>query len=285
MNDYELILIDDFSSDTSLKIAKQYQHLSKVKVIEKKKNSGLSDTRNIGLNEAKGSYVLFLDSDDYIDDDSLQMIQNMIFDQNFPDIIYFGFYEENENKAEKKFGYKSVHNYLYSGFGFAKSELGQRNLYAAACFGIYKREFLIINKLFFKVGIYHEDELWTPQVVLKAHTIYTSEYAYYHYVRRKNSITRKVDKSQNGIDLINSCKELDEVLNSIEDEQLYRLMDNHIAMLYMKAMSEGKLYQKDKRKYIDRFYPLKKTCFYKDKAKAVLFAVSLRLYFVANNIK
>lgn len=253
MNDYELILIDDFSSDTSLKIAKQYQHLSKVKVIEKKKNSGLSDTRNIGLNEAKGSYVLFLDSDDYIDDDSLQMIQNMIFDQNFPDIIYFGFYEENENKAEKKFGYKSVHNYLYSGFGFAKSELGQRNLYAAACFGIYKREFLIINKLFFKVGIYHEDELWTPQVVLKAHTIYTSEYAYYHYVRRKNSITRKVDKSQNGIDLINSCKELDEVLNSIEDEQLYRLMDNHIAMLYMKAMSEGKLYQKIKENILIDF--------------------------------
>ena len=58
-----------------------------------------------------------------------------------------------------------------------------------------------------------------------------------------------------------------EVLNSIEDEQLYRLMDNHIAMLYMKAMSEGKLYQKDKRKYIDRFYPLKKTCFYKERQK------------------
>ncbi|MGM9912838.1 glycosyltransferase [Floccifex sp.] len=285
MNDYELILIDDCSTDSSLKIAKQYQHISNVQVIEKKKNAGLSDTRNIGLKKAQGDYVLFLDSDDYIEDGSLQVIQNTILYQKHPDIIYFGFYEESENKIEKKYGYISTKNHLYSGSEFAKSELRRRNLYAPACFGVFKREFLIINELYFKVGIYHEDELWTPQVVLKADTIYTSEYAYYHYVRRNDSITRKADKTKNGIDLINSCRELDELLNSIEDEQLYRLMNNHIAMLYMKAMSEGKLYQKEKRKYIDRFYPLKKTCFYKDKAKAVLFAINLRLYFLANSIK
>lgn len=285
MNDYELILIDDCSTDTSLNIAKQYKNRSNIKIIEKKKNSGLSDTRNIGLKEAKGKYILFLDSDDYIEGGSLSMIQNLICTQNRPDIIYFGFYEENENIIEKKYGYRSTKNHLYSGTEFAKSELLQRNLYAAACFGVYNREFLVLNNLFFKVGIFHEDELWTPQVVIKADTIYTSEYAYYHYVRRRNSITRRTDKTQNGIDLINSCKELDCLLNLIDDHQLYKLMNNHIAMLYMKAMSEGKLFRKEKRKYIDRFYPLKKTCFNKDKAKAILFALSLRLYYLANNIK
>lgn len=285
MNDYELLLIDDCSTDASLNVAKQYGHLSNIKIIEKRKNSGLSDTRNIGLKEAVGRYVLFLDSDDYIEENSLQNIQNIIYAQNSPDVVYFGFFEEDANRVEKKFGYVSSQNHLYSGLEFAKSELRKRNLYAAACFGIYKRDFLIQNNLFFKVGIYHEDELWTPQVVIRANSIYAAEYAYYHYVRRADSITRKANKTQNGIDLINSCKELDQLLRLIDDKQLYKYMDNHIAMLYMKAMSEGKLFQKETRKYVDRFYPLRKTCFYKDKFKAILFALSLRCYYLANNIK
>ena len=284
INDYELLLIDDSSTDNSLNIAKDYENRVNVKIIEKNKNSGLSDTRNIGLKEANGKYILFLDSDDYIEEGSISIIYNIVQDQNEPDVLYFGFYEENENTTEKRYGYKSVKNHLYSGVEFAKNELAQRALYAAACFGVYKKEFLISNNLFFKVGIFHEDELWTPQVVIKAETIYTSDYAYYHYVRHNNSITRKKDKTQNGIDLINSCKELDCLLEQIEDHQLYKLMNNHIAMLYMKAMTEGKLFEKEKRKNIVRSYPLKKTCFAKDNAKAILFFLSLKLYYIANNL-
>lgn len=285
INNYELILIDDCSSDDSLSIAKQYKNYTQIKIIEKENNTGLSDTRNIGLREAQGEYILFLDSDDYIEAESLGKIQNIIIAQNYPDIIYFGFMEENESIIEKKYGYKSNKNHLFLNNEFAISELAQRSLYAAACFGVYRRDFLLDNNLFFKVGIFHEDELWTPQVVIKAETIYTSDYAYYHYVRHNNSITRKKDKTQNGIDLINSCKELDCLLEQIEDHQLYKLMNNHIAMLYMKAMSEGKLFEKEKRKYIERSYPLKKTCFAKDKAKSILFFLSLKLYYIANNLK
>ncbi|WP_158552275.1 MULTISPECIES: glycosyltransferase [unclassified Amedibacterium] len=282
---FELILIDDCSSDNSLDIAKRYENRSNVRIIGKEKNSGLSDTRNIGLREARGNYILFLDSDDYIEDGSLNTICNIIKTQNDPDVIYFGFYEENENTMQKRYGYKSDKNKLYVGIDFVKSELSQRSLYAAACFGVYKKEFLISNNIYFKVGIFHEDELWTPQVVCSAYTIFTSDYAYYHYVRRCDSITRKQDKSQNGIDLINSCKELDYLSSQLTDSRLRKLMDNHIAMLYMKAMSEGKLFQREKNKYVNRFYPLKKTCFPKDKAKAMLFALSLRMYYFANNLK
>ncbi|MDW2799766.1 glycosyltransferase [Clostridium boliviensis] len=285
ISNYELMLIDDCSTDYSLSIAKQYENMNNVRIIEKKKNSGLSETRNIGLKEAKGEYILFLDSDDYVERGALGTIQSIICAQNGPEVIYFGFYEENEGTAKKKYGYKSMKNHLYSGTEFTKWELAQRNLYAAACFGVYKREFLIANNLFFKVGIFHEDELWTPRVVMKANKVYTSDYAYYHYVRRKNSITRKGDKSQNGIDLINSCKELDCLLVQIDDRELYKLMNNHIAMLYMKAMSEGKLYQKKYVGLINRSYPLKKTCYFKDKMKSILFAFSLRLYCFASNIK
>lgn len=284
---YELILIDDCSTDGSLSIAKKYENKSNVKIIKKENNTGLSDTRNIGLRKANGEYILFLDSDDYIEGGSLKNIESIIISQNYPDIVYFGFFEEDDNQKKylKKYGYRSVKNSKFSGTEFAKSELMQRILYPAVCFGIYKRDFLISNNLFFKVGILHEDELWTPQVVLKAGIIYTSDYIYYHYVRRQNSITTQKDKFQNAIDLIHICKELDLLLQQIDDKKLYKLMNNHIAMIYMKAMTIGKLFDKNKRKYINRFYPLKKSYFLFDRAKSLLFAFNLKLYYLANNIK
>lgn len=284
---YELILIDDASTDNSLEIAKEYGNKYNVRIIAKERNKGLSDTRNIGIREATGEYILFLDSDDYIESTAVEVIQSVIINQKFPDIIYFGFYEakDGSDNTVLKYGYKSGKNRKYTGVEFAKSELSKRTLYPAACFGIYKRNFLIENNLFFKVGILHEDELWTPQVVLKAKTIFTSDYAYYHYIKRENSITTKKDKSKNGIDLIEICKELDSLLKRINDQELYRLMNNHIAMVYMKAMSIGKMYEKGKKNYIDRFYPIRKTCFPIDKAKSVLFAISLRMYYLANKIK
>lgn len=60
-NNYELILIDDHSTDDSLSIAKQFEHNCRVKIIAKGTNSGLSDTRNIGLKHSTGDYIVFLD--------------------------------------------------------------------------------------------------------------------------------------------------------------------------------------------------------------------------------
>ena len=57
-------------------------------------------------------------------------------------------------------------------------------MYAAACFGVYKRAFIVENQLYFESGILHEDELWTPQVILRANKVYTSDYVFYHYLRR-----------------------------------------------------------------------------------------------------
>lgn len=64
--------------------------------------------------------------------------------------------------------------------------------------------------------------LW---VVLKADTIYLTDYAYYHYVRRDDSITTKKDKAQNRIDLVDICKELNDIFANIEDLELRRLLD------------------------------------------------------------
>ncbi|PJJ29886.1 glycosyltransferase family 2 protein [Lacrimispora celerecrescens] len=281
-NDYEIIMIDDYSTDNSLKIAEEYTNDKNIRLIKKKKNMGLSDTRNVGIDNSSGDYLIFLDSDDYIEDGALDLLSNVIIDQGFPDIIYTGFVEERENVAETKFGYVSKRESLYDREGFLKSELSNRTLYAPACFGVYKRSLIVENRVYFKLGLLHEDELWTPSILMRAHTIYTSGIAFYHYVRRDNSITKTKDKTQNGIDLICTCYELIRVSNMIHNKHIRKLFRNHIAMLYMKGTAIGKLYKKNDGVCIDRFLPFKLSCMKKDIAKALLFMVSTRAYCILN---
>lgn len=278
----EIVVIDDNSTDNSLSVARKYEKYKNVKVISKDKNSGLSDSRNIGIREASGHYIMFLDSDDYVENGCILKIQELAKKNNDPDILYFGYCEEYEDVNNKniKYGYVSPKNHVYTGEDFALEELKHRNLYAAACFGIYKREIIVDNNLFFKSGILHEDELWTPQVILNANKIYTSDYVYYHYLRRKGSITKSAVKTKHGKDMLLICQELDKLSKEIKNLELKKYMDNHIAMLYMKGVTEGKLYQEKIK--IDRFYPLRKACFAKDRAKAILFALNLRLYYMIN---
>lgn len=277
--DYELLLIDDCSTDSSYDIACKYQ-ADNVTILKNPSNSGLSKTRNMGIEHASGDYILFLDSDDYIDKNALSDINRLICQNEFPDIIYTGFIEERGESRAKKWGYASEPNKIYNRHDFFKSELERRTLYAAACFGVYKRNLIIDNALFFKPGIFHEDELWTPQVINKATFIYLSDLTYYHYIRRDDSITKVKDKTQNGIDLLKSCYDLIDIFSNMDDRYLKRMMDNHIAMLYMKAMCRGKLYRRDYSRLIDRKLPIRYAATAIDKIKATLFLLSPYLYYL-----
>ena len=96
-SDMEIVVVDDKSTDGSLNIAKKYEKHTNVKVVAKEKNSGLSDTRNVGIKESCGQYIMFLDSDDYVENGCIAKIQGIIEKENAPDIIYFGYYEEYES--------------------------------------------------------------------------------------------------------------------------------------------------------------------------------------------
>lgn len=278
--DFEIILVDDCSSDDTLYRAKKWSAKShRIIVIEKKTNTGLSDTRNLGIEHASGDYLLFVDSDDYIEKDSLRIINDIVVNTN-PDIIYAGYIQENENKnSKKKYGYKSEAEKLYSAEEYMQSELKARNLFAAAAFGIYRKDLIIRNGLYFKVGILHEDEHWTPRVLMNANTVFLSSYHFYHYVKREGSITTKKDRTQNGLDLINTCYELEQYSAArIKDAQLQRMYANQLAKLYMKAVCIGELDRQRYSNIINRFFPIKHACKLYDIAKALVFMVNINVY-------
>lgn len=96
---YEVIIVDDQSSDNSLNIAKSMcKDVSFVKIL-KQKNSGVSVARNKGLLKSKGDYVLFVDGDDWLEYDALAKLNDCILTNSSSDIIITGFYT---NKGDKE---------------------------------------------------------------------------------------------------------------------------------------------------------------------------------------
>ena len=278
-NDFEIILVDDKSTDNTLKSVEKWLDHDNIKLIKKESNTGLSDTRNKGLAIAEGDYVLFIDSDDYIEKSTLQTFYDIIFD-NQPDVIYGGYIEEYGNgKYYKRYGYKSTSDRMYTASDYMKSELKHRNLFAPAPFAAYKTNLIISNNLFFKIGILHEDEQWTPRVLMEAKTVYLSSFCFYHYFKRQGSITTRKDRTKNGLDLISTCTELEKVaIRKITDKLLLKLYFNQLAKLYMKAASIGELWRAEYRGCVDRLFPIKHAIFPFDIVKSLLFLFSIRAY-------
>lgn len=276
--DYEVVVINDGSKDRSEEIVKQFcGKYDNFKLINQK-NGGLSDARNTGIKNAKGDYIIFLDGDDYFSDNALYKLSQEIKQNNYPDIIYTFYTMVEENQKKVKHNYFSQVGKLYASNEFMKYELMHRWLPIAACFGIYKRTLLIDNDLMFYKGILHEDERWSPIVLLKSQTVYTSDCDFYHYVRHENSITTKKDRTQNGLDIIDTAVYLQKIAMDIKDNELKKLFLNRIAMLYLKGTTIGNLHRKDYKQYIDRKFPIKNACTKKDIIKSLLFFISPVLY-------
>lgn len=280
----EVILINDGSTDGSESICEKYKqkYANIVKYI-KQKNQGLSESRNNGIRIANGEFVYFLDSDDFIEPDKFYevFLKTKMFN---PDITYFGYFYEGKDFCIPKYSYKSDSNKLYDSNDFLKNELRNRNLPSAACFGIYRRSLIIENNLFFQKGILHEDERWSPQILLKAKKILTSSNVVYHYIQRDNSIMHKKDKTKNGIDLVDTSNYLDKITDTINDKEVKLLLKNRQAMIYMRGTVIGRLYRIKYRKYISRFFPIKHATIFLDKLKAIIYFISPALYYLIAKI-
>ena len=113
-NDYEILLIDDGSTDKSGIICEQYAKKYENIYVFHKKNGGLSDARNYGLQKALGDYILFVDSDDWIKKDILKEFSDIIENNKAVDVIETRFIEVYKNEEIVKD--KKLHSYAKSKF-------------------------------------------------------------------------------------------------------------------------------------------------------------------------
>lgn len=181
VNDYEVIIINDGSTDNTQTIAENWREKhSNINVISQE-NKGLSEARNAGLDSACGSYIMFIDSDDMIAEDSLKNLWE-ICSKGKPDILRFCAADMIEGKAVKRYAYKD-------GCCTGKDLLKTR-FQVCAPFALYRNDFLKENNLRFYPGIYHEDNEFTPKAYYYADKVISINSLIYFVNQTPGSITR-----------------------------------------------------------------------------------------------
>ncbi|MRX69726.1 Glycosyltransferase involved in cell wall bisynthesis [Flavobacterium resistens] len=237
-SDFELILINDGSTDSSLEICRKYKEKFPQIILIDKENGGLSDARNTGLLLAKGDYIIFTDSDDYWQGKQvLEDLSNLISKTN-PDIII---HEESRFFSKNDVHCKYNQRFIKNKNGKFEDEivnLVYHDLYVASAWDkVIKREILVNNKLFFPVGRKSEDIEWCSKLMyyLNTFSIYPKSFYVYRQAR-EGSITTTV-----------SAKHIEDVYEMVkaglhsqkmEAETLNKAIENYWACNYVVILKD-----------------------------------------------
>ena len=209
ISDYEIILVDDGSNDDSGAIADEIvkeamgngqwaidnesnrqspiANSPTLRVIHQE-NAGLSAARNTGIAVAQGDYILFVDSDDYLQPNVLGTLMEQVGRDNL-DVLRFR-YQNVRESGEAFAPYKDMTNYNdYSpistdGLTFLNERMGTQ------CYAVQflvRREIVLLEQ--FTPGIYFEDTDWTPRMLLRAERVASADLVVYNYLWREGSIT------------------------------------------------------------------------------------------------
>lgn len=267
----EIILVDDGSSDDCPMLCDEYARMyDRVRVVHKK-NGGLSDARNAGMELATGDYLLFVDSDDYVEIDTCEKFSH--FAHKGYDILIGDALVNNEKcnlSHIKNATVLSGKEYLLMAYKEGRAPM-------AAWLNVYRRMFLVENGLKFKYGILHEDEEFTPRCFLTANSTVCTGIVFYHYIIRENSITTKTDKRKNITDFYDTCLELEANYRLVEDESLRDALLNSLVTKYLSIYSDGSLCNYG-TKYQHKAFCLRNAKSLRNKIKALSFCVNPKQY-------
>lgn len=178
--DYEIIVINDGSPDNSLSIAERISNNQPNVSIISQENQGLSGARNTGLKAAKGDFVWFVDSDDWIEENCLGKVVASLRDCDVLAIDFIWAYDDATKNQVVSYGETGT----LQGKDFLK-----RNYHTQAQMYVYSRRFLIDNNLTFLPGVYHEDTEFTPRALYLAKNVRYLNSPVYFFYKRPNSIS------------------------------------------------------------------------------------------------
>lgn len=274
---YEIVIVDDGSNDGSEYIVDNYSLYSNITVIHQK-NQGLSAARNTGIENAKGEYIIFVDSDDYISPDTLSEVEKIILQNSNPDIVAIKAYKLKADGAiEPKIANERILNNVSSGETFFSWHCKNKTFTACAPMYICKSNIINGYKLRFKSGLLHEDELWTPILLYHAETVVDTSLIKYFHRERANSITHNNNKKTKNVrDLIIIANDLLSFAFANNRFNVTWLRDR-VAMLYMNAVFIGEE-ENVKHTDINRLLPIKNAYSLRNRLKAMIFLVSPILY-------
>ena len=253
--DFEIILVNDGSTDNSGQICNFYaDKYNFIKVIHKD-NGGLSDARNIGIQQAVGDYILFVDSDDYIYKEGFIEINKTLKENPNVDVIFLDAVKVYDDGKIIPLGdgYKKKYIYNKTQEEVLEHIANLPKFPGSACTKLVKRKLIEDNKLYFQKNLLSEDIDWTVRLLLSAKTFNYCENNFYFYRQnREGSITNTVSM-KHLYSLLYIIKKWSLDISNNEPTNKYQKYINsfmayeYVILLYL----YGKMSKPDREKVID----------------------------------
>lgn len=247
----EILLIDDGSTDESGTLCDNYANNNTNIKVYHKKNGGLSDARNYGIEKATGKYIAFIDSDDYVAEDYCKILYNNLIKYE-ADISICSFVKtdgKNDNIGEIKEQIKT-----YTGIDKQKNILNHMNTITTVAWNkLYRKE--IWNNLRYPKGKINEDEFVVHYLMYKAKKVVYTNMILYYYYQRSNSIMKKKFSSER-FDVIDAFQDRWQFYKKHEE---YKELEGRAYCLYMKMIISNYILSKknnlhdDQKKLLERY--------------------------------
>lgn len=200
----DIIVVDDGSTDNSLSIAKEYAAKDKRIHLISQKNEGVSVARNKGIENSNSDWIMFLDSDDWLELDALEKMDEIVKKEKC-DILITGFYE-NDSKKEKKsrfLNFNEKHFNKNNNIELIKSAIYETSIsqkkistnIGVPWAKLYNRKYLVDNNIKFKKGLKRmQDMIFNLDAFYNSDNIFYNDIPLYHYRLQNNSVTKKFSK-------------------------------------------------------------------------------------------
>lgn len=216
LEEIEIIVVNDGSTDHSKEIVQKIMKQFPDKIVYKEKeNGGLSDARNYGINYAKGEYIAFFDSDDYVEKDMYEKMYEMAQKEKC-DMVECDFFWEYPDHEKRDIGK------AYQG----KKEMLEK-VRVMACNKIIKREILEKTNIRFSKGLRYEDVEFTYKLVPYLEKVSLLPEPCFHYVQRENSISNLQNERTKEIFQV-----LENVINYYRQEGFYDTYQTELEYIY-----------------------------------------------------
>ena len=214
-SDYEMILIDDGSTDGSADICDSYTTFWGVKIIHQQ-NCGVAKTRQVGIDLAQGEYILFIDADDWVDINHLEVRYRKL-QESHPEVLWSAFMRHGIQTEQSEY---EPNTFLFTSISETLKAKFQSQIFTGLFDKTYNRAFLKSHQISFEKYNYNEDRFFNTQVLFYARHIEYDNNATYHYRYNPSSMLREHTK----VKMKNFC--FDSLMNITVENSMFHFSDN-----------------------------------------------------------